>query len=339
MKRSDMAKQAKPASAAPVNHDKGEVIIYQSGKSAPALEVRLERDTVWLNQRQMATLFDKDTDTIGLHIRNAFKEGELEEASTTEDSSVVQQEGARQIRRVVRFYNLDVIISVGYRVKSLSGTQFRIWATSVLQEHLVKGYTSNERRLRELRQTLSLVGNVLERYPVSSDEAQALLHVVTDYAGALDLLDDYDHRRIKASSGMPQTAIGITYEEALRVITEMRQRFGASKLFGLEKDESLHSSLAAVMQTFDGRDVYPTLEEKAAHLLYFLVKNHSFTDGNKRIAAALFLCFIQKNNILFKSDGGRRIADNALVAITLMIAESRPADKDIMCRLVVQLIS
>jgi hypothetical protein len=166
-------------------NDKGEVIIYQSGKNTPALEVRLERDTVWLSQRQMARLFDKDQDTIGLHIRNAFKEGELEEASTTDESSVVQQEGARQIRRVVRFYNLDVIISVGYRVKSLLGTQFRIWATSVLREHLVKGYTVNERRLKELRQTLKLVENVLERYPVSSDEAQALLRVVTDYACAL----------------------------------------------------------------------------------------------------------------------------------------------------------
>jgi len=210
-----MVKHVSPNNNALVIGDKGEVILYQTGKNAPALEVRLERDTVWLSQRQMANLFDKDADTIGLHIRNAFKEGELEETSTTEESSVVQQEGDRQIRRVVRFYNLDVIISVGYRVKSLRGTQFRIWATSILREHLVKGYTANERRLKELRQTLSLVENVLERYPVSSDEAQALLHVVTDYAGALELLDDYDHKRVKVSGGIPQPAVGITYKEAL----------------------------------------------------------------------------------------------------------------------------
>jgi prophage maintenance system killer protein len=239
----------------------------------------------------------------------------------------------------VRFYNLDVIISVGYRVKSLRGTQFRIWATSILKEHLVKGYTANERRLKELRQTLSLVENVLERYPVSSDEAQALLRVVTDYAGALELLDDYDHKRVKVSGGMPQPAVGITYKEALRIIAGLRKRFRASELFGLEKDESLYSSLDAVMQTFDGKDVYPSLENKAAHLLYFLVKNHSFADGNKRIAVALFLWFMQKNKVLLKTDGSHRIADNALVAITLMIAESRPVEKDIMCRLVTQLIS
>ena len=334
-----MVKQTRPDKDAPINSDKGEVVLYQSGKNTPAMEVRLEKDTVWLSQRQMAKLFDKDTDTIGLHIRNVFKEGELGEASTTEESSVVQQEGGRQVRRIVSFYNLDVIISVGYRVKSLRGTQFRIWATGVLREHLVKGYTTNERRLKELRQTLSLVENVLERYSVSTDEAQALLRVVTDYAGALDLLDDYDHKRIQISGGIAQPAIGITYKEALRIIAGLRKRFEASELFGLEKDESLRSSLDTVMQTFDGKDVYPSLEDKAAHLLYFLVKNHSFVDGNKRIAAALFLWFMQKNKILLKADGSRRIADNALVAITLMIAESRPVAKDIMCRLVARLIS
>ncbi len=336
MKRSDLAKQANPAYHPPETHDKGEVIIYQSGKSAPSLEIRLEKESVWLNLNQIATLFERDKSVVSRHLSNVFREGELEHDSVVALFATTAADGKTY---QVEYYNLDAILSVGYRVNSKRGTQFRIWATGILREHLVKGYTANERRLRELRQTLSLVENVLERYPVSSDEAQALLHVVIEYAGALDLLDDYDHKRVKASSGVPQPAVGITYEEALGIIAGMRQRFGASKLFGLEKDEGLRSSLAAVMQTFDGKDVYPTLEEKAAHLLYFLTKNHSFTDGNKRIAAALFLCFIQKNNILFKSDGGRRIADNALVAITLMIAESRPADKDIICGLVVRLIS
>jgi prophage maintenance system killer protein len=334
-----MVKQSISSSDTPASDDKGDVVIYQSAGNAPSLEVRLERDTVWLSQRQMANLFDKDTDTIGLHIRNVFKESELDENSTTEESSVVQKEGDRQIRRVVRFYNLDVIISVGYRVKSLRGTQFRIWATGILRKHLIEGYTANERRLKELRQTISLVENVLERYPVSTDEAQALLRVVTDYAGALDILDDYDHKRLKLSAGLKKPAVGITYTEAQRLIAGLRKNSGASDLFGLEKDESLRSSLAAVMQTFDGKDVYPTLEEKAAHLLYFLVKNHSFADGNKRIAVALFLVFMQKNNILLQANGNHRIADNALVAITLMIAQSHPSEKDAMCRVVTRLIS
>jgi prophage maintenance system killer protein len=334
-----MVKQNNSNSAIRGSYNKGEVILYQSAGEIPSLEVRLEKESVWLNQRQMAELFDKDTDTIGLHIRKIYREGELEEISTTEKSSVVQQEGNRRIRREVNYYNLDVIISVGYRVKSLRGTQFRIWATGILRKHLIEGYTANEQRLKELRQTLSLVGNVLERYSVSSDEAQALLRVVTDYAGALDLLDDYDHERVKAAGGEQQPAVGIIYKEATRIIVNLREHFSGSNLFGLEKDESLHSSLAAVMQTFDGRDVYPTLEDKAAHLLYFLVKNHSFADGNKRIAAALFLWFMRKNNILLSDNGRQRIAENALVAITLMIAESPPAEKDIICRMVVLLIS
>ncbi|RPI79489.1 MAG: cytochrome C biogenesis protein CycH [Desulfobacteraceae bacterium] len=319
--------------------NKGEVVIYQANDGSPALEVKVDKETVWLSQRQMASLFDKDTDTVGLHLRNIYKEDELGEEATTEDSSVVQWEGARKVKRVIKFYNLDVIISVGYRVKSKRGTQFRIWATRVLREHILKGYTLNERRLKELRQSLRLVEHVLDRHEVGSDEAKALLKVVTDYAYALELLDDYDHQRVVPGYVKKTKAKGISYNEARKVIDRLKVRFGGSDLFGKEKDDNLHSSLSAIMQTFDSRDVYPSLEEKAAHLLYFLVKNHSFVDGNKRIAAALFLWFMEKNNLLYRKDGGKRVADNALVAMTLMIAESDPAEKAAVIGITVNLIN
>ncbi len=316
----------------------GEVLIYQSADGRALIDVKLDAETVWLTQKQMAMLFDKDSDTVGLHIRNIYKEGELEKNSTTEESSVVQIEGQRSVRRLIKYYNLDVIISVGYRVKSLRGTQFRIWATSVLKEHLIKGYTANEKRLKELRQSIRLIENIISRNDVSTDEARALLKVVSDYSYALDVLDDYDHKRLKPLKTTPRKVEYISYEEAAYVIGKMRERFDASNLFGREKDKSLHSSLAAIGQTFEGKDVYPGFEEKAANLLYFLVKNHSFVDGNKRIAAALFLWFMEKNCKLYTAEGIKLIADNALVAITLMIAESLPADKELMVNLVVRLI-
>ncbi|MDP2056908.1 MAG: virulence protein RhuM/Fic/DOC family protein, partial [Thiobacillus sp.] len=308
----------------------GEIVLYRAADGGPALDVRLERDTVWLNQRQMAELFDKDTDTVGLHIRNVFKEGELETGSTTEESSVVQTEGGRQVRRKVRFYNLDVIISVSYRVKSQRGTQFRIWATNVLRQHLVQGYTVHERRLKELNQAVRLIADVAHRRTLSGDEATALLEVVADYAYALEVLDDYDHQRVRLGEVSPGPVAALALDEARNVIVRMGERFGATGLFGREKDEGLEGSLLAVMQTFGGQEVYPSLEEKAAHLLYFLVKNHHFVDGNKRIAAALFVWFLQKNLALYRADGSKRIADNALVAMTLLIAESRPDEKAVL---------
>ncbi len=317
----------------------GEVLIYQSTDGGLALDVRLEQETVWLNQRQMAELFDKDTDTIGLHIRNVFKEGELEPGPTTEESSVVQIEGGRQVRRKVRYYNLDVIISVGYRVKSLRGTQFRIWATNVLRQHLVQGYTVHERRLKELNQAVRLIADVAHRRTLSGDEATALLDVVADYSYALDVLDDYDHQRVRLGEVSPGPVAVLGLDEARQVIVRMGERFGATGLFGREKDDGLEGSLSAVMQTFGGVELYPSLEEKAAHLLYFLVKNHHFVDGNKRIAAALFLWFLEKNRALYRADGGKRIADNALVAMTLLIAESKPEEKDVLARVVVNLIN
>ncbi|MBI2312975.1 MAG: virulence protein RhuM/Fic/DOC family protein [Betaproteobacteria bacterium] len=287
----------------------------------------------------MADLFDKDTDTIGLHIRNLYKEGELKAEATTEDSSVVRDEGGRQVRRTVRFYNLDVIISVGYRVKSRRGTQFRIWATKVLRDHLVQGYTIHQRRVKELNRGVRLIADVAARRELSGDEAAALLHVVSDYGYALEVLDDYDHQRVQLGKVSRGPVRALTAEEARRVVASMRERFGASQLFGREKDVGLEGSLAAVMQTAGRKEVYPSLEEKASNLLYFLVKNHHFVDGNKRIAAALFLWFLEKNRALYRADGGKRIADNALVAMTLLIAESRAEEKDVLVRVVVNLIN
>lgn len=317
----------------------GEVVLYRAADGGPALDVRLERESVWLTQRQMAELFDKDTDTIGLHVRNVFKEGELDPGPTTEESSVVQTEGGRSVQRKVRFYNLDVIISVGYRVKSQRGTQFRIWATNVLRQHLVQGYTVHAQRLKELNQAVRLVADVAHRRTLSGDEATALLEVVADYAYALEVLDDYDHQRVRLGEVSSGLVAALDLDEARQVIARMGEHFGASSLFGREKDDGLEGSLSTVMQTFDGQEVYPSLEEKAAHLLYFLVKNHHFVDGNKRIAAALFLWFLQKNQALYRADGGKRIADNALVAMTLLIAESRPDEKDVLTRVVVNLIN
>lgn len=319
--------------------NRGEIVLYRAPDGAITLDVRLEKESIWLSQKQMSALFDKDTDTIGLHIRNVFKEGELREPATTEECSVVQNEGGRSVSRSVRFYNLDVVISVGYRVKSLRGVQFRIWATRVLREHIIKGFTVNARRLKELNQAVRLIADVVRRRELSGDEATALLRVVGDYSLALDLLDDYDHQRVVAPRLRRAKAQPVTYEEARMAVVRLRTQCSASDLFGREKDDSLHGALAAVMQSVGEKDVYPSIEEKAVHLLYFLVKNHPFIDGNKRIAAALFLWFMEKNGALYQVDGSKRIADNALVAITLLIAESRPGEKDILTQVLVSLIA
>jgi prophage maintenance system killer protein len=321
-----------------IDGGRGEIVIYQPGEGGGRLEVRLEQDSLWLSLNQIAAVFERDKSVISRHLNNVFREGELDRGSTVAFFATVQDEGGRTVERQVEYFNLDVILSVGYRVNSKRGTQFRIWATQVLRDHLVKGYSVNTKRLKELKQSLKLIGQVLDRYDVTSDQARALLQVVTDYAFALDLLDDYDHQRVSVARLKPEEAIGIDYDEAMAVIGELRRKFGGSDLFGREKDQSLSGSLGAVMQSFDGKDLYPSLEEKAAHILYFLVKNHSFVDGNKRIGAALFLWFMEKNGILYRADGSRHIADNALVAITLMIAESSPNQKDILTKVVVNLI-
>ncbi len=321
-----------------------DVILYHSDDGAVQLDVQLERETVWLNQRQMAELFDKDTDTIGLHVRNIYKEGELPRKGTTEESSVVQKEGGRKVRRQVSFYNLDVIISVGYRVKSKRGTQFRQWATRVLREHLVRGFTLNEKRLQEqaqkledLRRTVGLLEKTLTHQAIGLDEAKGLLQVITDYAYALTTLDRFDHGTLAIEQTTRPAAYLMTYEAAIEIVTAMKTGFGG--LFGLEKDQGFKSALGAIYQTFGGEELYPSIEEKAANLLYFVVKNHAFSDGNKRIGAALFIAFLAGNHALYRGDGSKRIADNALVALTLLIAESRPRDKETIVKVIVSLIN
>jgi prophage maintenance system killer protein len=312
---------------------RGEIVLYNAPDGTVSLDVRLEGETIWLTQAQMTQLFDRDQSVIARHLSNVFAEGEL----TVSESNMQKMHIAGADRPVV-FYNLDVIISVGYRVKSRSGTQFRIWATRILRDHLLKGYTINERRLKELKQAVRLVADVAGRREMTGDEAGALLKVVSEYSFALDLLDDYDHQRVMAAELPRVEAAPVTPSEARRAVKTLRVQYGASDLFGREKDDSLSSALAAIMQTAGGQEVYPSVEEKAAHLLYFLVKNHPFVDGNKRIAAALFLWFLQKNNALIRSDGARIIEDGLLVAMTLLIAESRPREKEVLTNVLTHLL-
>lgn len=314
--------------------------MYQSADGQTSIEVTLEKETVWLTQEQIAELFSRDRTVITKHINKIFKENELDLKSNVQILHIANSD------KPVRYYNLDVIISVGYRVKSPRGTQFRIWANKVLKNYLVKGYAVNEQRLREqsrqleeLKQTVKLLGNVVENHELTSDEATGLLKVVTDYTYALDVLDQYDHQVLEIQATTSAELYTITYVEAMLAIKSLRDKFGGSSLFGNEKDDSFQGSLSAIYQTFDGHYVYPSVEEKAANLLYFVIKNHSFSDGNKRIAAFLFVWFMEKNNILYRVDGSKRIADNALVAITLMIAESKPDEKDMMTKVVVNLIN
>lgn len=329
-----------------IMENKGEILIYQTEDGRATIDVKLDNNTIWLNQYQMADLFDTDRSSLTKHIKNIYSSGELYREATCAKIAQVQKEGNRRVKRSIEHYNLDLIISVGYRVNSLRGTQFRIWANEILKDYLVKGYAVNEKRLQEqsrqleeLKQTVKLLGNVVGSKDLTSDEASGLLKVVTDYTYALDILDQYDHQALKIQGTTPKELFRITYDEAMKTINGLRDKFGGSSLFGNEKDESFQSSLAAIYQTFDGHDLYPSVEEKAAHLLYFVIKNHSFSDGNKRIAAFLFVWFLEKNGTLYKVDGTRRIADNALVALTLMIAESKPDEKDMMVKVVVNLIN
>ena len=316
-------------------YNESTIVIYQSPEGI-RIDVKLERDTVWLTQKQMAELFDTERSVITKHLRNIFLSSELIKNSVSANFALTASDGKTY---QTAFYNLDAVISVGYRVNSKRGTQFRIWATGVLRNHILKGYTVNEHRLLELNQAIRLITNIAERRELTGDEATALLRVVGDYSYALDLLDDYDHQRVSLRDVSPGEVKAVTVEEARQAVKKMHEKFGASDLFGREKDESLPGTLGVIMQTFDGKDVYPSLEEKASNLLYMLVKNHPFIDGNKRIAAALFLWFLEKNSDLYRSDGTKRIADNALVAITLLIAESHPEEKDILTRVVVNLIN
>lgn len=324
----------------------GAIVIYQTEDGQTSIDVKLEQETIWLTQKQIAQLMDTEVPAISKHINNVFKTKELDKSATVSKMEIVQKEGARSVKRFVDHYNLDMIISVGYRVNSKRGTQFRIWANKILKEYLVKGYTVNEKRLKEqtaqleeLKQTVKLLDNVLQSQSLNSNEATGLLKVITDYTYALDVLDQYDHQVLKAGPVTKKAGFKITYKEAIKAIGELKNKFGGSALFGNEKDESFKSSLAAIYQTFDGKELYLGVEEKAAHLLYFVVKNHSFSDGNKRIAAFLFVWFLERNKLLYKEDGSRRLADNALVALTLMIAESKPEEMNTIVKVAVNLIN
>jgi prophage maintenance system killer protein len=311
----------------------GEIVLYQAPDGSVKLDVRLERDTIWLSQKQMALLFDTERSVITKHLRNIFQSGELEEKSNVQKMHIPGSD------KPVAFYSLDAIISVGYRVNSKRGTQFRIWATQVLRDHILRGYTVNERRLRELQQTIRLVSTLADRRALSGEEATGLLRVVHDYAVALKLLDDYDHGRIPPVRGDRETAEPISLEEAWRVIGELKERYSAGELFGVEQGNRLGGILVGVFQTVGGADVYPTIADKAAHLLYFLVKDHPFVDGNKRIGATLFLRFLEKNGLLYRSDGSRLLSEEELVALTLLLAESSPKDKESLVRLTAYLLS
>ncbi|HMH23688.1 MAG TPA: RhuM family protein [Puia sp.] len=324
----------------------GNIIFYQPDAADSRIEVKLENESLWLSLNQIASLFERDKSVISRHLEKIYRDGELDKNSTVAINATVQKEGKRAITRDIEFYNLDAILSIGYRVNSVRGTQFRIWANQILKEYLVKGYTIDKKRfqdqsrqLEELKQTVKLLGNVIATKKLNSDEATGLLKVVTDYAYALDILDQYDHQILEIRSTTSDESFQITYQEAKKAIKGLKDKFGGSTLFGNEKDESFQSSLAAIYQTTSGKDVYPSVEEKGAHLLYFVVKNHSFSDGNKRIGAFLFVWFLEKNNILYRLDTSKRIADNALVALTLMIAESKPEEKDMMVKVVVNLIN
>lgn len=316
---------------------KGEIIIYQTADGQTQLDVQLENETVWLTQSQMVELFGRDRSVITKHINNIFKEGELEEKSNVHFLHIANSD------KPVKIYNLDVIISVGYRVKSKQGTQFRIWANSILKEYLLKGFVVNQQakvtQLQEALDSIKVLTGIASRQVVESDQARDILHVIKDYTYALNTLDKYDFQKLEIDSTTYEDIFHADYNNAMLAINTLRVKFDSGSLFGNEKDQSFKSSISTIYQTFGGEELYPSVEEKAAMLLYLVVKNHSFSDGNKRIAAFLFLWFLENNGILYKEDGRRLIENNTLVALTLMIAESRSEEKDVMVKVIVNLIN
>lgn len=318
------------------------IVIYQTEDGKTQLDVKLENETVWLTQAQMVQLFDSSKANVSEHIKHIYEDGELAADSTVRKFRTVQTEGKRQVGRNVTYYNLDLIISLGYRVNTKRGIQFRQWATSVLKDYLIKGYAINQRiREENYRQMVQLVRSMartVKLQDLSKEVRNALLDVVVDYTFALDRLDDYDYQRLSIPESSTEEKFHATYEGAMKVLAELREKFGGSGLFANEKDDSFKSSIGQIYQTFGGQDLYPTVEEKAAMLLYLVTKNHSFSDGNKRIAATLFLWFMNENGILYDDMHNKRIDDATLVALTLLIAESRPEEKDTMIKVVVNLI-
>ncbi|MBU0622442.1 MAG: virulence RhuM family protein [Gammaproteobacteria bacterium] len=319
------------------------IVIYQSADGSIATEVRLERDTLWLSLQQIADLFGRDKSVISRHLRNIFESNELKQESVVAKNATTAADGKTY---QVDYYNLDAIISVGYRVNSVQGTRFRIWANRILKDYLVQGYALNQQRLEaqqekmaELKQAIALSARLIHNKELSNTESQGILAILEKYSHALTVLDDYDHQRLQVVGTRTRALPKIAYAEAMQQILLWRQQENLGGLFGNEKDESFKSSLETIYQTFDGKELYPSIEEKAANLLYFIVKNHSFTDGNKRIAAAIFVWFLQRHDFLYNAEGEKRIADNALVAFTLLIAESKPDEREMMVKVIINLIN
>ena len=317
-----------------------QITIYQSSDGSVQIEVALDQETVWLRQEQMSELFGRERSVISKHIRNVFIEGELDEKSNVQNLHIAGSD------KPVKFYNLDVIISVGYRVKSQRGTQFRIWASNILKQYLTQGYALNQQKLQEqqknladLRQAIALSSRLIHNKDLSINESQGILAILEKYSHALTVLDDYDHQRLAIEGTQVLEHIKISYDEAIEQIRLWRHQENLSMLFGNEKDDSFKSSLETIYQTFGSIELYPTIEEKAANLLYFIVKNHSFTDGNKRIAAAIFVWFLESHHCLYNASGKKRIADNALVAFTLLIAESKTDEKEMIVKVIINLIN
>ena len=300
-----------------------DLVLFSSQDGEISLPVAVDQDTVWLSLDQIAELFQRDKSTISRHIRNVFLENELEQDATVANFATVQQEGSRQVQRKIDYYNLDIIISVGYRVKSQRGVEFRKWANEILRNYILRGYAINESRIKQLGEVVKLMRRTQE-----SLDSKQVLSVIENYSRALDLLDDYDHQTMKRPRGNAAVYV-LTYEECRMLIDQMR--FGnESDIFGKEKDDSFKGSIGNIYQSFAGQEIYPSVEEKAANLLYFVTKNHSFWDGNKRIAATMFLYFLDRNGILYDEEGNKLLDDHTLVALTIMIAESRPEEKEMM---------
>lgn len=322
--------------------NKGEIIIYKSKGGKTSLEVKLEKDTVWLTQQQITQLFNRDRTVITKHINNVFKEKELDEKSNVQKMHIPNSD------KPVAFYSLDIVISVGYRVKSKEGTQFRIWANQVLKDYLIKGYAINHKRLpeadlKELENALELIKNAVDRKSLTNEESTGLLKVITDYANSWILLQKYDSNKLEDPKKKHKPKYELTYEKAIEAISklksDLKSKKEASDLFGNERDGSFEGIIGNLYQTFGGEDLYPSIEDKASHLLYFIIKDHPFTDGNKRIGAFLFILFLSNNGYLFKANGERKINDNALVALALLIAESNPKQKDTMIKLVMNFLN
>jgi len=330
-----------------IKTDKGKIIIYQPADNLPALEVKLEEETVWLTQKQISQLFNTERSVITKHINNIFKTSELPKDSVCAKFAHTAEDGKSY---QTQYYNLDMIISVGYRVNSKMGTQFRIWATNVLKQHIIQGYTINEKRLREarenfrkLRDSVEVFQRVVENRTLTDAEAKGIVQVIRDYAHALDTLDGYDRQSITIQNVNTDERFTLNYEKTKTALQELidveSDKPDRGNLYGKERGKILQGIIASVYQTVGAKDAYPSIEEKAAHLLYFLIKNHPFVDGNKRIAGAMFLWFLEQNRWLYRSDGSKRIADNALTALCLMVAQSDPKEKNLIVKVIINLIN